>query len=332
MREVADLAGVAISSVSRVLSGHPDVSPDMKARVLSAVEHLGYEPDFLAQSLRRGDTSSIGFVMADITNPVIALAVRGAEAYLRRMGYSLLLMSSDGDPALDAAHVGLLQSRRVDGMLLSLVAETDEQTLDTLRRAVVPVVAMDRSLPNDLGASAVMSDHAAGMQAAIGHLAALGHRRIALVNGLPDTHPARERAAAFAAAVGALGPEARSWVIPGQFTREHGLSATRALLESPEAPTAIVSGGNQLLVGTLQAISEADLEVGRDVSVIGCDGSHLETLFRPRVSSISRDMEEIGAVGAELLLRRLGDDPSPPETVILPTIYTPRASCGAALS
>src|SRR5579871_6034434 len=105
MREVADAAGVAMSTVSRVISGHPDVSPEMRDRVQRVVERLGYEPHFLAQSLRRGATLSVGFTVSDIANPVIAQYARGAEMVLREAGYTLLVMSAENDPALEYAHI-----------------------------------------------------------------------------------------------------------------------------------------------------------------------------------------------------------------------------------
>ena len=134
MREVARLAGVAMSSVSRVLSGHPDVSPAMRERVMEAVDELGYEPDLLAQSLRRATTRSVGFVVGDISNPLLAEIALGAETTLRDAGYSMLLTNSENDPALDAGHARLLLQRRVDGLLLSLAAEatpTRSRTLES---------------------------------------------------------------------------------------------------------------------------------------------------------------------------------------------------------
>src|SRR3954469_23808753 len=119
MTEVADAAGVAMSSVSRVLSGHPDVSDEMRARVMLAVEKLGYTPDMLAQSLRRRATLSIGFVAGDISNPLMASIVKGAETELRRGEYSMLLANSEGDPDRDAEHIRLFGQRRVDGLMLS---------------------------------------------------------------------------------------------------------------------------------------------------------------------------------------------------------------------
>jgi LacI family transcriptional regulator len=103
MREVAALAGVAMSSVSRVLSDHPDVSATMRRRVLDAVSELGYEPNLLAQSLRRQETKTIGFAVGDISNQLFAEVVAAAETRLREAGYSMLLTNSEARPALDAS-------------------------------------------------------------------------------------------------------------------------------------------------------------------------------------------------------------------------------------
>src|SRR3954452_15624342 len=187
MREVAERAGVALSSVSRVLSGHPDVSPVMRNRVLDAATALGYEPNLLAQSLRRGATMTVGFVVGDISNPLLSQIALGAETELRAGGYTVLLTNSVNDPKLDAQHVRLLRQRRVDGLLLSLADEGAEETLNALRRAKVPAVLVDRDPATGIDrVSGVLSDHASGIAAATSHLIELGHRRIALVNGNPQ--------------------------------------------------------------------------------------------------------------------------------------------------
>jgi LacI family transcriptional regulator len=326
MREVAELAGVAISSVSRVLSGHPDVSADMRARVLDAVARLEYEPDYLAQSLRRGQTKSAGFILGDLTNPLMADIVHGAEATLRARGYSLLLMNSESDPALDAAHIRFLQTRRVDGLILSLASETHAATLDVLAQATVPLVVVDRALGPSFRASAVVNDHAAGMRAAVEHLVRLGHRRIGLIGGSLDTLPARQREEAMRAVIAETGGTVEATSLAGTFSREHGARATRRLLDDPTPPTAIIAGGNQLLIGALEVIGERGLDVGRDLSLVTCDDVPLATLHRPPIASISRDTVGLGATAATLLLDRLGDPPGPPMTAVLSTGYTPRAS------
>jgi LacI family transcriptional regulator len=330
MREVADLAGVAMSSVSRVLSGHPDVSADMRKRVVDAVAQLGYEPDFLAQSLRRGATLSVGFVVGDISNPLMADIASGAEAVLRRSGYSMLVMNSENDPALDAAHVRFFQSRRVDGMILSLASERKKQTLDLLAQRESAVVVIDRDIPARLGASAVLSDHRAGMDQAMAHLLDRGHRRIALVTGSLVTRPARERLNGMRDAIAGRQLTDETTYLAESFSTEHGDAATEALLARDPRPTAIIAGGNQLLIGCLRALRRHDVRPGRDIALVTCDDVPLTELYDPPVASISRDSVELGRVAAELLLRRL-DRASTPETITLPTHFVARASAEVAI-
>jgi LacI family transcriptional regulator len=326
MREVAELAGVAMSSVSRVLSGHPDVSPAMRERVMEAVERLGYQPDLLAQSLRRRATRTAGFVVGDISNPLLAEITQGAETALREAGYSMLLTNSENDPALDARHIRLLEQRRVDGLLLSLAAEDSPETLDVLRRSETPVVLIDRELGADIPASAVLSDHRAGMRAAVAHLLDLGHRRIGFIAGQP-VRPSRERWLALREVHEERRLPAGYEVLEGALAPEHGRSATQRLLDGPEPPTAIVAGGNQLLVGALAELVQRGTTIGEGgLSLVSCDEISLTELFSPPIAVVRRDNRELGRHAARLLLRRLEGEEHP-ETVVLPTEFVPRASC-----
>jgi len=326
MRKVAERADVAISSVSRVLSGHPDVSSAMRERVLAAVAELNYEPDFLAQSLRRGQTLSVGFVVGDISNPLLSDFVHGAETELRMAGYSLLLMNSEKDPALDVRSISFFETRRVDGMLLSLVSETAPELLQALRQVRVPVVLVDREVPADVGASTVQNDHASGMHEAVRHLIELGHRRIALVNGPRDIAPGRARERGLRLAVEEQHDHIETTVLAGSLSAEHATAATKTLLDGANPPSVIVCGGNQLLVGCLRVLNDRGIRVPRDLSLVTCDDVPVSELFRPRIASITRDSVEVGRKAAELLLRRLQDEAAP-EKVVLPTVFVPTDSC-----
>jgi LacI family transcriptional regulator len=329
MREVAERAGVAMSSVSRVLSGHPDVSPTMRERVMVVVDELGYEPDLLAQGLRRRQTRSVGFLVGDIANPLLAEIVKGAERTLRDAGYSMLLTDSENDPERDAAHLRLFSQRRVDGLMLSLAAEDHAETLEVLRRADTPAVLIDRAPAADTGASAVLSDHRGGMRDAVSHLLDLGHRRIGLIVGQP-MRPSRERRAGLEAAFAERGLAPTYTVVEGRLDAEHGRDAARRLLDGEDPPTAIVAGGNQVLIGVLEVLAGRDLRVGTDLSLISCDAIAVTELYHPPIAVVLRDNHAIGRVGAELLAERLGEHDPGPRTVVLPTEYHPRASCGPA--
>ena len=332
MQEVARIADVAMSSVSRVLSGHPDVSADMRERVLAAVARLGYEPDFLAQSLRRGATLSVGFVVNDISNPLLAAIALGAEGVLRDAEYSMLVTNSLNDPDLDLAHIRLFQHRRVDGLILSLASERKKAIIDLLATIDIPVVVVDRQLPPRARVSAVFSDHTTGMREAVEHLLDLGHRRIGLVSGPLDVLPGRSRLNALRQAIEARGlPPSAAMHVAGPFTHDHGRAGTRALLDRATPPTALIAGSNQILSGCLETLIERDLELGRDLSLVTCDDIPLASLYRPPIAAIVRDPVALGRATADLLLRRIrlgADGPTPrPDTVVLATHFVPRASC-----
>lgn len=326
MSEVAAHAGVATSSVSRVLADHPDVSSGMRRRVLAAVETLGYQPDLLAQSLRQRRTRTIGFAVGDISNPLFGEIAAAAETRLREAGYSLLLTNSEGKPELDAAHIGLLAQRRVDGIILSVSDETNVATLDALARLDVPVVVLDRDIGSGR-ALHVRTDHRPGMKHAVEHLLDLGHRRIAMIAGQP-LRPVRERRAALEACYRERGLPPSYVVLDGNLSVDHGAWATRQLLSLRNPPTAIIAGGNQLMLGALKVLRTRGVRLGTALSFIGCDDTPISELHDPPISVVRRDNGAIGRCAADLVLRRLASAGYLAD-VVLRTEFVARRSCGA---
>jgi LacI family transcriptional regulator len=317
LRDVARRAGVAVSSASRALSEHASVSPELRERVMRAAEELGYEPNLLAQGLRRGATSSVGFVMRDISSPLFSEIALGAEIALRERGYSMLLTNSEGRPELDLAHIRLLRQRRVDGLLLSLADEEHEPTLSELERLRLPVVLIDREVPHPSGLSAVLCDHAAGMRAAAEQLVGRGHRRIGLVAGPLVLRPGRECAHALERFCAArAGTEAV--VDAGPFSEEHGYRAAARMLAQASPPTALIAGSHQILPGVLRALDEAGADAG-EVDLVAFDDTPLLPWVSRPLGVVSREGTEIGRVGARLLLDLLRG--GAPRTVVVPTMY-----------
>ncbi len=325
MQDVARRAGVAPSSVSRVLSGHPNVSEVMCNRVVDAVSALGYEPDLLAQSLRRGASLTVGFVVGNVSNPLLSEIALGAETRLQAAGYSMLLANSMNQPELDAAHIRLFAQRRVDGMLLSVSSEDWQGTIDAVNKARLPAVLVDRELDVEGRVSSVLAEHDVGIAAAVRHLASLGHRRIALVNGPPNLRPARDRAATLRRVSRQLG--IASSVRSGDFNAQHGEHATRSLLAEPDPPTALVAGSNQLLAGVLRALHQLQRRIPDDVSLVTCDALPLAEFLVPPLATIARDHHATGVIAASLLLELLSG--AKPRIEKVPTTYHPAASVGA---
>ncbi len=327
IKEVAQLANVAPSSVSRVLNDHPDVSEEMKARVLKAAEQLGYQPNFLAQSLRTGATRTVGFVVRDISIPLFAGIVKGAEQELESYGYSVLLTNSLQNSALEAKHINVLRQRRVDGLILSLQSEANPDTFRALQNVQVPIVLLDRELVG-FPVDAVLFDHASGVHDAVTELVELGHRHIGLLVGSPETRASRERIRGFTLACEEAGIPA-GWdniVQLGATTPEATSRAAASLLDPPLVLTALVAGDAQLGIAVLAAMNERKLRPGRDISVVICDDLEFFRLIDPPISVVFRDAVDMGAVAARILMRRLSDGSAKPTLEVLPTSFIRRGS------
>lgn len=182
IREVAQQAGVAISSVSRVLTNHPHVSDELRMRVEAAAEELGYRTNYVAHSLRRGNTLSVGFLVGNIANPVIADISAGVSDVLASHGYATILVCSQNEPGADIDYLHFLVQRQVSGLIISSAAHGPDDRLRALVSELdLPAVMLDRERPDGKHVSAVLSDHVQGMKEAVLHLIEQGHRRIALI-------------------------------------------------------------------------------------------------------------------------------------------------------
>jgi LacI family transcriptional regulator len=327
IKAVAVRAGVGVGSVSRVISGAPGVSNEMRDRVHKAAKSLGYAPNMLAQSLRRKTTHSAGFVVTDIANPLIAAIVQGAEAVLSQAGYSILLTNSGGQAAIDAAQIQLLNQRRVDGLIILPAEENDPEMLAALRRLTIPLLVIDRDLPSDIFSSYVLSDHYAGVGEAAKHLLELGHRSMAVIVG-GEVRPSRERIRAVSDAFTSRRLAAKFHIDSGPLSVEHGASALIRLLDSPHPPTAVILGGNQLLEGALSVVRARNLQLGSDLSLVCCDDVPLSRLFEVPISTVMRDTVLIGRTAAQLLLEAVAKPRRKPSSVVLPTWFEARASTG----
>lgn len=329
IHDVASRAGVAVSSVSRALSSHPDVSPAMKAKVLAAAEELGYSPDPGAQSLRSGFTRTIGFVVRDFANPFFGDIIHGVEEALNEAGYSLLVTNSSGDPGREVDRLTLLRQRKVDALLFSSISEASTRTSKAVASFGRPVVLLDRD-SRKLKAGSVLLDHAAGVRDATAGLIQIGHRRIAMITGSTGIRPTRERLRGFSEAHESAGIEMPDELnSPGAFSAAFARETTERLLELPagERPTAIVAGGVQTTIGVMEALSELGLRPGEDIALVVCDDLPWLRVMRPRISVVTRDAEEMGRQAAGLALEMIKG--AEPRSVMLPTSYEVRETSHA---
>ncbi len=324
IHDVARRAGVAVSSVSRVLNEHPDVSTAMRMRVMAAAEALGYTPDPVARSLRSGSTRTVGYVVRDFENPLFMENINGVEATLSAAGYTLLVTNSGGDADREVERIQVLKRRRVDALVLSSISDRSAATRRAVNQFGGPVVLLDRDLGR-VTAGSVHLDHAAGVYAATADLLSLGHLRIALITGTTDIRPTRERLRGYTKAHLDFGLEPiPDLQITGQFSSSFVRSTAISLLRKPAAkrPTAILAGGIQSTAGVLEGVSDLGIRIPDDLSLVVCDDLPWLRTLRPRISVVTRDPAEMGRAAAEMALSMIAGEA--PGTVVLSTAYEPR--------
>ncbi len=318
IRDVARQAGVSISSVSRALGGHPHVSERLRQRVQAAAQALGYQPDFLAQRLRRGDTASVGFLVGAISNPIMADIYTSSSDYLAQHGYAMILSCSQNQPATDLEYLDFFAQRQVSGLILSTAADGPDVTEEPLRKLQIPTVMLDREPAADGLVSAVQSDHGTGIEKAVHHLWEQGHRRIALIGGADYFFPAAARLHAFQTTLASLGQRPDPALIHAVgMSSTIGYQAVQQLLALTQPPTAIIAGGNLILTGVLRGLQERAICIGQEIALIGCDDTDLTRLHTPPITVIARDLAQIGETAGRLLLNAMQQHER--ETVVLPT-------------
>src|SRR3954449_9099162 len=325
MREVAAVAGVSLSTVSRAINGDPKVAPDLAEKVRSAVAMLGYRRDVTATTLRRADrlSASIGLVFDDVANPFHATLQRGIEDVARERGVLAFAGSSDEDAERERDLVQAFLSRRVDGLIV-VPAGADHGYLVRDREAGVAVVFVDRP-PGFIDADVVLSDHAGGARAATAHLLAAGHRRIGYLGDRRRIHSAAERLRGYTEALASAGvPYDRTLV---RMELEHSAMASRAtqdLLEAENPPTAVFAAQNLITLGAISALRARGLQ--HVVALIGFDDLPLADAVDPGLTVVAQDAGGLGRAAAEVLFTRLDGDIGPTRTVVLPTTLIARGS------
>ena len=301
IKDVAERAGVAVGTVSRVLNNHPSVAAEVRARVKAVIEELGYRPDPFARSMRSKVSRLIGIVIPDLTNPFFAELVQCAERAATELDHNVILMTSFDDRALEADRIAQLASRKVDGIILV----PSNQAHSVKAPKGVPLVAVDRIHADFPG---VAADHRRGARLAVDYLVRLGHRRIACVAGPEESAPAKARLQGYLDVIEDLSGRTRGQVQPqvvrGAFDYESGHAVGTALLARPpgERPTAIFASSDQQAIGCLRAASDLGIEVPAGVSIVGFDGVPLSNLTTPRLTTVVQPMTEIARAAIAALL------------------------------
>ncbi len=312
MRDVAERAGVSITTVSHVINQTRIVSDETRGRVLTAMADLGYQPNVLARSLRRKETYTIGVIVPDSADPFFAEVVRGIEDASFERGYTITLCNSDGDQDKELLYTNALTEKQVDGILFLAAGGKSSEHIYSLQKRGVPLVVVDRHIPN-IALDSVQIDNAWGGRRATQHLVELGHRRIGCITGPSDLTLSADRVTGYRHALreGEI-PIDEVLIVKGDFEYDSGYRAARYLLAMTEPPTAIFACNDLMAVGVISAAQELGRQVPTDLSVVGFDDIRLASFINPPLTTIAQPKYEIGLTATTMLLERISDPDMPP--------------------
>jgi LacI family transcriptional regulator len=302
IKDVAQRAGVALGTASRVLSGSAQTSPDSRARVLAAAAELNYVMNGTARALRRARTDVLGLLVSDIRNPFFSELAHAAESEAMRLGYTVLLANADENAAQADEYLRIFASQRIDGLLLAPQGPVSPQ-LESLVAAKLPIVLLNRSLEG-LDAPLFATDNAQGVGLVLDWLQARGHRDVAFIGGPTVFSTAAERRAVYLAGRESHGISLDDGLLDaGDFLADGAEAAMLRVLDRGSRPTAVFGVNEPTTLGALRGLRRRlGVEEAAKVDVISFDDVDWFELATPPISAVRIGAEEIGRAGVRGLI------------------------------
>jgi len=329
MRDVAEKAGVSISTVSHSINETRFVSKEARIRVFSAMKELNYKPNKLASSLRRKDkrTQTLGLLIPDSMNPFFTEALRGVEDACFDANYNVFLCNSENRPEKEFEYLEVLVGKQIDGIIL--ISTGTKGSLELLDLHKITAVVVDRELGENRYDS-VMVENEYGGQIATEYLIDLGHKRIGCITGPTFLIPVANRVRGYRNAMKNAGlPIDETLIVQGDFHLQSGYTGMNQLLDLPAPPEAVFACNDLMAIGAMHAIHERNLHVPDDISIIGFDDIMFASYTMPPLTTVAQPSYEMGLLAAEILIKRLSDATSQIRNEILSPTLVERESCRA---
>ena len=328
IKDVAQRAGVSRSTVSRVLNNQRYVAADVRERVLNTMDALGYQPNRAARRLRANRSDLLGLIIPDIQNALFLSLVRAVEdlAYAHQM--NVILCNTDDNPDKQKSYLEVMQAQQAAGLLVIPTGTQDASMLAPVRDAGIPIVLLDREIA--LEADTVLVDNVGGTRLAISHLISLKYRRIAIIAGMQNLTPGRERLRGYTETLAEFGiPIDEELIKLGNFKVESGYALTYELMQSSDPPDAIFVSNNLMSLGCLRALHELKIAIPDQVALVGFDDMPWAEDLNPPLTTVAQPSYEMGQQALELLLKRMSCREMPYRKIILQPRLFVREFCGA---
>jgi len=329
LKDIAKQLDLTATTVSRVLSGRAAkyrISKNTEEKVLSAAKKANFTPNQIARSLRIRKTYTIGLIVPDIANPFFSTIAQIIESEARKEDYAIILCDSSENTSIEIKCVDLLESRDVDGLIISPVGKENGH-ISNLFEKNRSIVLIDRYFPN-LKIPFVASDNYRGAFEAVNHLIECGHNKIACIQGFVNTFTSQERLRGYKSALESKNIKVQDNFIKGNsFDMENGYLSTKLLLNQLCIPTAIFTHSNLIALGALSAIKEEGYKVPDDISIITFDDELYTASLSTPLSAVKQRSMEIGQIAVRMLMDQMEHGhPKTPERILLPTFIIHRDS------
>lgn len=328
LTDVAKAAGVSIATASRILTGSDyPVADKTRQKVLRASAELGYRPNLIARSLRREQTLTIGIIVENFLSPFIPPIIRGIQERLRQHDYFSIVLDSNWDPVIEADAIERLRMRQIDGIIF---VESYLRSSEEVAALIDKPHLFVHRLFNSLGTNSIAPDDKTGARIAVRHLLALGHRRIAFINGLAGWDATFNRRAGYEEELTAwdIAPDP-ALIYQGDWQVESGYLAAQEFLRVAERPTAVFAANDLMALGVIYAAQEAGLRIPEDLAIVGYDDRDFAGFVRPALTTVQMPCERMGHVAAESLLRLIRGECDVVEPTLVQGGLVIRQSCGA---
>lgn len=335
LEEVAKLAGVSRSTVSRVVNDHPNVRPEVRERVWEVIKEVDYHPNRAARSLASRRSKIISLVIpraihALFSDPYFPLLMEGIARACNEHDYTMVLGLIT--PEMRDPYRRLVRGGLLDGVIVTSAGE-DDPFVARLLQEDFPFVLVGR-MPQHSGVSYADVDNVDGTSTAVQHLARLGYRRIATITGPLNQMAGKDRYAGYLKGLRSAGlAHDGELVVEGDFSELSGNRAMQDLLALETPPDAVFAASDMMAIGALKAMRAAGLRVPEDIALVGFDDIPLAALVDPPLTTVRQSIGDLGYTAARLLFEELeSEDAVSPQRMILPTELVVRSSCGHQLS
>lgn len=331
IHDVAQKAGVAPITVSRVINNSGYASAETRRKVEEAAAELGYVPNRMASGLRTKRSNTLALVLTDITNPFFTTVARGVEDAANEAGYTVTFCNTDEDVTKEKKYLELFIQQQVDGILL-VPAGGETELVAYVQAHETPVVVLDRRLAN-VQADVVRCDSEGGAYQLTRLLLQLGHRRIALLGGPPGAGTADDRQSGYRRALSEAGLDASDLAFSGAFTQASGYQMAEEAMALEPRPSALFAANNFIAIGALKAVLDNGLSVPEEMALVGFDDLPPALVTFPFLTVAAQPAYEMARRGVELLLARIaGEGPEIYQEIVLATELIVRRSSGTALN